>query len=395
MFYISLDHQVILLLLMIFSSYIFISSLTIRLNDILLKTFGLAFFIPIVLGCYSFLIAPINRNIAALFLDLSWITLLLMLSVISLIRRTSESTKVMFLMVFLVPLAAILLQNQLIMTDYRLYEGILAMAILLLAFTLTVFTLLSKKRNRARLHGGIFTMAAGFMLFMMKFNLMVTGVLTSAGLVLCAWYFYENSFGLFYNQYKKNSEELSRISNSVQMEVIRRVEEIERSNRKLLEISKTDSMTGFYVKSALLKSLESLIERSPNGVVSLMLFDIDKFKGINDTMGHQIGDKCIKAVATLAQGAFRKEDLLGRYGGDEFIVVLPGAVSVKAYVIADRFRQLVQSKSNPTFTISVGVATYPQDGKSIPALIEAADKALYESKQKGRNRVTCYATLTH
>jgi diguanylate cyclase (GGDEF)-like protein len=82
-------------------------------------------------------------------------------------------------------------------------------------------------------------------------------------------------------------------------------------------------MTGLYVKSALLKSLESLIERSPNTVVSLMLFDIDRFKSINDTMGHQIGDKCIKAVASLAQGAFRKEDLLGRYGGDEFIVVLP------------------------------------------------------------------------
>jgi hypothetical protein len=147
MFYISLDHQIILLLLLIFSSYIFISSLTIRLNDILLKTFGLAFSIPIVLGCYSFLISPINRNIAALFLDLSWITLLLMLSVISLIRRTSESTKFLFLVVFLVPLAAILLQNQLIMTDYRLYEGILAIAIFLVAFTLTVFTLLSKKKT--------------------------------------------------------------------------------------------------------------------------------------------------------------------------------------------------------------------------------------------------------
>jgi len=137
-----------------------------------------------------------------------------------------------------------------------------------------------------------------------------------------------------------------------------------------------------------------LIERSPNTVVSLMLFDIDRFKSINDTMGHQIGDKCIKAVASLAQGAFRKEDLLGRYGGDEFIVVLPGAVPVKAFLIADRFRQLVQNKTNPAFTISVGVATYPQDAKSIAALIEAADKALYESKQKGRNRVTNYSSLS-
>ncbi len=394
MFYISLDHQIILLLLLIFSSYIFISSLTIRLNDILLKTFGLAFSIPIVLGCYSFLISPINRNIAALFLDLSWITLLLMLSVISLIRRTSESTKFLFLVVFLVPLAAILLQNQLIMTDYRLYEGILAIAIFLVAFTLTVFTLLSKRKNRARLHGGIFTLAAGFLLFLMKFSLILTGVMTCTGLLLCALYFYQDSFGIFYDQYKKNSEELNRINNSVQMEVNRRVEEIERSNRKLLEISKTDSMTGLYVKSALLKSLESLIERSPNTVVSLMLFDIDRFKSINDTMGHQIGDKCIKAVASLAQGAFRKEDLLGRYGGDEFIVVLPGAVPVKAFLIADRFRQLVQNKTNPAFTISVGVATYPQDAKSIAALIEAADKALYESKQKGRNRVTNYSSLS-
>ncbi|MCX7773841.1 MAG: GGDEF domain-containing protein, partial [Clostridia bacterium] len=182
-------------------------------------------------------------------------------------------------------------------------------------------------------------------------------------------------------------------NNSLQLEVIRRVEEIERSNRRLLEISKTDSMTGLYIKSALLANLENTIERAPQAVFSLLMFDIDKFKTINDTMGHQVGDRCIKNIAALAQGSFRNEDILARYGGDEFIILLPSTPPVKAFIIADRFRQTIEKQANPKITISVGVSSYPADGQTPAALIEAADKALYASKQKGRNQVTLYSSL--
>ena len=180
---------------------------------------------------------------------------------------------------------------------------------------------------------------------------------------------------------------------SIHAEVIRRVEAIEKSNRKLLEKSKTDSMTGLLIKSAIMEKLENLLERSPRSNLSILMFDIDMFKHINDTMGHQHGDLCIKALASLAKTSFRQDDIVGRYGGDEFIVILPDTPSVKAFVIADRFRELIQSKSNPNITVSVGVATYPVDGRSPIALIEAADKALYASKQKGRNTVTLYSAI--
>lgn len=391
MYYLSLDNQVLLLVILIFSSYIFISSLAVRLSDTLLKTFGLAFSIPIVLGCYSFLISPFNRNIASLFMDVSWASLLLMLTVVTLIRKTSETTKFLFLVVFLVPLAFIIMQNLLMTMNYRLYIAILILSFIIIHLAMTVFSLLSKNMARIMMHLGILLLSAGMMLFLTLYPLTWTGLVTAAGFVICSLYFYRYSYGIFYEQYRRNREDLNRMNNSVQMEVSRRVEEIERSNRKLLEISKTDSMTGLYVKSAVIKNLESLIERSPNNQISLMMFDIDKFKSINDSLGHQIGDKCIKALASLTQGSFRKEDILGRYGGDEFIVILPGAPPVKAYLIADRFRQLVGAKTNPAFTISVGVATFPQDARTAAALIESADKALYESKQKGRNRVTSFS----
>lgn len=182
------------------------------------------------------------------------------------------------------------------------------------------------------------------------------------------------------------------MSSSLHSEVIRRVEEIERSNRKLLEKSKTDSMTGLLVKSAVIEKLNNFIERSPKSTISVLMFDIDLFKQINDTMGHQTGDVSIRNLTNLIKTSFRQDDIPGRYGGDEFIVLLPDTPPIKAFIIADRFRELIQNKTNPPITISMGISSYPADGKTPAALIDAADKALYISKQKGRNCVTLYSS---
>ena len=128
-------------------------------------------------------------------------------------------------------------------------------------------------------------------------------------------------------------------------------------------------MTGLYLKSTILNLMENMIERSPNSRFSLLMFDIDHFKGINDNQGHQTGDKCIKTLSKLYADLFQKRSIPGRCGGDEFIVILPGASAVRAYLTADRFRQTVQEKSDPSITISVGIATYPEDGNSVTSLI--------------------------
>lgn len=194
---------------------------------------------------------------------------------------------------------------------------------------------------------------------------------------------------VFKGNIRKESMKKSTID--LQLEVIQKVQEIEKSNRNLAVISKIDSMTGLYLKSAIEKNIESRIENASSDQFSLLMFDIDKFKGINDTLGHQVGDKCIKALASFAQASFRQGDILGRYGGDEFIIILPGTNPSQAFMIADRFRQTIQNKTNPKFTISMGIATYPDNADSLASLIEAADKALYISKQNGRNQVTNYS----
>jgi diguanylate cyclase (GGDEF)-like protein len=123
------------------------------------------------------------------------------------------------------------------------------------------------------------------------------------------------------------------------------------------------------------------------------MFDIDYFKKINDNHGHQTGDLCIKSVANFIRTSFRQGDLSGRFGGDEFIILLPSTPSVKAYTIAERLRETVQRKSNPPITISIGIATYPHDASTADQIIEASDKALYASKEKGRNCATLYSDI--
>ena len=119
-----------------------------------------------------------------------------------------------------------------------------------------------------------------------------------------------------------------------------------------------------------------------------LFIDVDDFKGVNDRLGHQVGDRVLVQLASLLQRTFRQSDVVGRYGGDEFLVWMRDAPSPQ--LVEHRAQQLCESvaacEDFPT-SISVGVALWPQDGSDYDELLHAADQALYTAKGAGKNRV--------
>jgi diguanylate cyclase (GGDEF)-like protein len=130
--------------------------------------------------------------------------------------------------------------------------------------------------------------------------------------------------------------------------------------------------------------------------LSLIMLDIDDFKVYNDMLGHQAGDMILKNLALLLKNQSRKMDYVCRYGGEEFTVILPQTDKKEAYYIAERLRENIAKHTfihqeilpRKIITVSIGLATFPQDGSSSSDLLTYADKVLYEAKKKGKNN-TC------
>lgn len=157
-----------------------------------------------------------------------------------------------------------------------------------------------------------------------------------------------------------------------------------------------DSLTGFLNHTRLLEQLNLEIERAQrtHTLLSFAMLDLDHFKTINDRYGHPIGDKVIKALAQLLKQHLRKTDSIGRYGGEEFALILPQADSQSVFKkldeIRQKFSQLVHHAAfDATFsvTLSGGIAQLSESLHSVDSLVEAADQALYQAKQQGRNRI--------
>jgi diguanylate cyclase (GGDEF)-like protein len=124
--------------------------------------------------------------------------------------------------------------------------------------------------------------------------------------------------------------------------------------------------------------------------INLLILDIDHFKKINDTYGHQTGDAVLRAVARRLSETVRVGDVVARYGGEEFAIVMPNATTEDAVVLAERILRNVANIDVPV-TASIGIATFIRHATDGSALIDAADRALYESKRSGRNRATVCA----
>ena len=159
--------------------------------------------------------------------------------------------------------------------------------------------------------------------------------------------------------------------------------------------AKTDPLTGVLNRRSLLEQLEGACRASrSNGLpIAVLFLDLDFFKSINDSFGHAAGDACLAAVIPPIQAELRQSDIIGRYGGEEFVVVLTGADAMAAEPIAERIRQrvsetLIEGHGRPIqLTCSIGVASSVPLGVWGEALIAHADTAVYAAKRLGRNRV--------
>jgi len=201
-------------------------------------------------------------------------------------------------------------------------------------------------------------------------------------------YFYSNIYNSYMSKIAESEKLKESLERSLNKEVKKRVFEIERSNERLLEMSKTDLLTKAYNKITTLNIMEKLISTRKDEVFSILMFDIDNFKTINDSLGHVTGDACLKSIANIASNNIREVDFLGRYGGDEFIIIFPSLNTNEARFVAERLKNKVSELSNPKITISGGIATYPHDGRTVQELISVADRGLYKSKSKGKNTIS-------
>ncbi|HEX5451007.1 MAG TPA: GGDEF domain-containing protein [Candidatus Limnocylindrales bacterium] len=166
-----------------------------------------------------------------------------------------------------------------------------------------------------------------------------------------------------------------------------------RSRDAVLRLSAVDALTGLYNRTFFFVALEREIarsERSGRGFCLIML-DLDELKAINDRDGHHAGDAVLRSVAETVKSGTRRIDVAARYGGDEFVALLPETDPTGGWVLAEKIRLGVAEQDMPGIdaqpTVSVGVVSYPTDGRTADALMLSADRAMYASKRSGKNRV--------
>ena len=166
---------------------------------------------------------------------------------------------------------------------------------------------------------------------------------------------------------------------------------------KTKEMAITDGLTNLYNKRFMLEKLESEIDRAARNEhdLSFLIMDIDNFKHYNDTNGHPAGDRLLKELASIIQDSIRKTDIACRYGGEEFVVILPETKKTDAKIVAEKLVKKIAehpfefAEKQPLgcISVSMGLAAYPSDASDVEALIIIGDNALYAAKTSGKNRV--------
>lgn len=188
-------------------------------------------------------------------------------------------------------------------------------------------------------------------------------------------------------------EKLEEIYNQIEKKQI----ELMEINSGLVKISNTDKLTGIANRRLFQEKLEEQIElyKKEGEKFSLLIIDIDYFKKVNDTYGHQIGDIIIQKLANILKNQSGLEDIVARFGGEEFTIIIPHTDDRQAMLFAKELNLVIETtqwKEIEKLTVSVGVATFSENDTE-ESIIKNADKALYYSKERGRNRATHFSEI--
>jgi len=219
-------------------------------------------------------------------------------------------------------------------------------------------------------------------------------------IAVLAAYFFTNVYGIFVSRLRDLSRRRYYVLFIQEMksrkELSTRTVELEKAKEELNKLAMTDPLTGISNRRNFMLRAAEELERTKryNQPLSIMLFDIDKFKLINDTYGHEVGDKALRSLTNHCLSQLRAIDKFARFGGDEFFVLLVQTDQDKAKEVAERLRESIERleiriDGGDTFkmSVSIGLITTMDDEISVNELIKRADKALYEAKNNGRNQV--------
>jgi diguanylate cyclase (GGDEF)-like protein/PAS domain S-box-containing protein len=180
--------------------------------------------------------------------------------------------------------------------------------------------------------------------------------------------------------------------------LVRDISENKKTEEELLRLAATDPLTGAFNRREFtaLADREALRSQRYHHPLSILMLDLDHFKRLNDTYGHAAGDKALQRFTTLCCNALRNVDIFGRWGGEEFVALLPETTADGAAIIAERLRKMVAdtvvnfNDHKITFTVSIGIAQYRDGEVSVDAPLSRADTAVYDAKKAGRNRISVH-----
>ncbi|WP_243546229.1 sensor domain-containing diguanylate cyclase [Pseudodesulfovibrio tunisiensis] len=167
---------------------------------------------------------------------------------------------------------------------------------------------------------------------------------------------------------------------------------------EMCRLARTDSLTGLWNRGYFIELARRELARNQRhgGALSLLMVDVDHFKSVNDSHGHDVGDQALQTLASVFCASVREIDVIGRFGGEEFVILLPGSGRMDACFVADRIRAAVRDEIVPTrdgplqLSVSIGVTSWSEKTRDLDELLKYADIALYAAKKNGRDRVEVF-----
>lgn len=226
-----------------------------------------------------------------------------------------------------------------------------------------------------------------------KYIVIFSVLIIFASLILS--YFLSRKIRKYFKSYeqsiKNKNTELQNLNASLEEKVQTRTFELKKIKDNFEKLATTDTLTQLHNRYSIMKILSKEMHRSKRytAPLSMIMYDIDHFKSVNDTYGHDKGDEILASLSSLAQDAIREADYIGRYGGEEFLIVMPSTPLKDATIFAERLRELVQEhnfEGVDDLTISIGVVQL--EDEDLESFFKRVDELLYTSKNKGRNRVS-------